>query len=129
LSDVSSVALDWLYLRTHAPLWICDARDDRDRLLEASPLAAHTYVLEPSSLGRVADRVGESLEADPRREDRQAARRLYFGDLARGESTQRFIEAIDALMDHRDALLEAKKSGDSVVDPPATAYLGSSETA
>jgi CDP-Glycerol:Poly(glycerophosphate) glycerophosphotransferase len=110
VTDVSSVALDWLYLRTDAPLWICDPRDDREALVRASPLAGRTYVLDGGIMGDVAARVRESLEADPRRSEREEARRAYFGDLAPGESTQRFLQAIDRLVARRDDLLEEKRN-------------------
>jgi CDP-Glycerol:Poly(glycerophosphate) glycerophosphotransferase len=110
VTDVSSVALDWLYLRTEAPLWICDPYDDRERLVRASPLAASTYVLDGGGLGEVAARVRESLESDPLRSGRAQARRFYFGELAPGESTQRFLDTMDRLVARRDELLEEKRN-------------------
>jgi hypothetical protein len=108
ICDVSSVALDWLYLRTDAPLWICDPHEDRDALVRASPLAGHTYVLDGSALPDVLTRIRESLESDERRSAREEARRFYFGDLVPGESTRRFLDAIDHLVARRDELVDAK---------------------
>jgi CDP-Glycerol:Poly(glycerophosphate) glycerophosphotransferase len=109
ITDVSSVALDWLYLRTEAPLWICDPYDDRDALVRASPLAKSTYVLDGGGLNEVAARVRDSLESDPRLARREEARRFYFGNLAPGESTQRFLDTIDRLVARRDELLAAER--------------------
>jgi hypothetical protein len=110
VTDVSSVALDWLYLRNEAPLWICDPHDDRERLVRASPLAGSTYVLERGGMGGVAAKVRESLESDPGRAGREEARRFYFGDLAPGESTKRFLDTIDRLVTRRDELLDEKRN-------------------
>ena len=51
VTDVSSVALDWLYLRTDAPLWICDPYDDHDQLVRATPLADKVGVIDGSLAG------------------------------------------------------------------------------
>jgi hypothetical protein len=110
VTDVSSVALDWLYLRTEAPLWICDPHDDRETLVRASPLAEWTYVLDGRVLGDVAAQVRESLESDSLRAEREQARSFYFGDLAPGESTERFLDTIDELVARRDALLEERRN-------------------
>jgi hypothetical protein len=109
VTDVSSVALDWLYLRTDAPVWICDPHADREALARASPLAGRTYVLDGGTIGDVAARVRESLDSDPRRAEREEARRFYFGDLAPGESTKRFLDTIDRLAARRDELLAAER--------------------
>jgi hypothetical protein len=110
ISDVSSVANDWLYLRPDAPLWICDPREDRAALVLASPLARSSYVLDGVALHDVAAQVRESIQVDPRRADREQARSYYFGDLAPGESTRRFIDAISAVISRRDALLAEKSA-------------------
>lgn len=115
VTDVSSVAIDWLYLRTDGPLWICDPRDDRDALLRNSPLASRAYVLDGETMDGVAAHVEQVLADDPKLSEREEVRRLYFGDLAPGESTLRFIEAIDELLARRDALLEAKAARVSVL--------------
>ena len=43
--------------------------------------------------------------ADTRVDDRERLRAHYFGDLRRGESTLRFVDAVDALCEERDRLL------------------------
>jgi hypothetical protein len=110
VTDVSSVALDWLYLRTDGPLWISNPHGDREALVRASPLAGWTYVLDGGVMVDVAAEVRESLESDPRRAEREEARRFYFGDLAPGESTQLFLDTIDRLVARRDELLEEKRN-------------------
>ena len=108
--DVSSVAVDWLYLRPEAPLWLCDPGEDRGAPVQASPLAAHAYILDGPALPGFAAQLRKNLETDSRRADREEARRFYFGDLAPGDSMQRFLDTIDAVAARRDALL-AEKTG------------------
>jgi hypothetical protein len=110
ICDVSSVAIDWLYLRTDAPLWICDPRDDRDTLVGSSPLADHSYILDSSGMPDLVGRIRESLETDPRRAEREEVRQFYFGDLAPGESTRRFLDTIDDFISQRDELLAAQSA-------------------
>ncbi len=109
ISDVSSVALDWLYLCTDRPLWIADARGDRDGLVHASPLAGRTDVLGADDLADLAPRLKESLAVDERAADRTGARAYYFADLQPGESTRRFLETVDAAVERRDALLNERR--------------------
>jgi CDP-Glycerol:Poly(glycerophosphate) glycerophosphotransferase len=109
--DVSSVALDWLYLRTEAPLWLFDPYGDRERLVSASPLAASVGVIDEAVMDDAAALLQTSLADDPHRASREEARRFYFGELAPGESTRRFLEAVDELVSRRDALLAAKRAG------------------
>ncbi len=39
VTDVSSVGLDWLYLRTERPLFIADRHEDPERLRLAAPVS------------------------------------------------------------------------------------------
>lgn len=108
--DVSSVALDWLYLRTESPLWLLDPFDDREQLVRESPLAASVGVIDSRSIDDVANALRASLAGDTLRGAREEARRFYFGELKRGESTKRFLEAVDDLIARRDSLLQSKES-------------------
>jgi len=105
ISDVSSVALDWLYLHTDRPLWMTNPRDDEEKLLHASPAAGGSYVLSKDGVTGAATRMLASIESDDKRPAREQLRHYYFGDLAPGQSTQRFIEEIDALISLRDKLM------------------------
>ncbi len=111
VSDVSSVALDWLYLRTGQPLWLTDVRGDREALVHASPLAARTYVLDAESVPHAAELLQDSVSVDPLAGERAAARSYYFADLQPGESTRRFLETVDAAVERRTALLAEKVTG------------------
>jgi len=110
VSDVSSVALDWLYLRTDRPLWLADPRDDREALQHASPLAAHTHVLDAASLPGAVTQLKHAVLSDPDAARRAEARAFYFGDLQPGDSSRRFAEAVDAALELRDRLLAERRS-------------------
>jgi hypothetical protein len=105
VGDVSSVTLDFLYLRPQGPIFLTDRRDDRDLLFADSPLAAGADLIDGSTVGEFATVLASRLREDARRDDRLAARQRYFGDLAAGESTERFLAAVDELIVARDAML------------------------
>ena len=105
ISDVSSVALDWLYLHTERPLWMADPREDEERLLHASPAAGGSYLLSKPGVASATMRILESIDNDEKKPAREQLRQYYFGDLAPGQSTQRFVEEIDALVSLRDKLV------------------------
>jgi hypothetical protein len=106
VTDVSSVGLDWLYLRTEAPLLLTDRWEDRDRLLSDAPISRVADVVDSANLDTLAELVASRLADDAHREDRTAMRQHYFGDLAVGESTERFLAAVTELATLRDRLLE-----------------------
>jgi hypothetical protein len=105
VTDVSSVALDWLYLRVDRPLWLADPRGDRVALEKASPLARHVGVLDARTVDGAAGAVHEGVLRDPTAQGRTGARAFYFGDLQPGSSSRRFARAIDAALARRDRLL------------------------
>jgi len=112
VSDVSSVALDWLYLRTSRPLWIADPRDDRQALERASPLAAWTGVLDSAAAPGAAAVLRDGVQQDPGADARAQARSYYFGDLQLGDSSRRFREAVDAALARRDELLRERRGAE-----------------
>lgn len=104
VTDISSVGLDFLYLRPDAPMVLTDRRTDRARLLADAPVAAATDVIDAGSVAAVAAVLDANLAADPHRERRAALRDHYFG-FARGESSRRFLDLVVATTDRRDELL------------------------
>ncbi|WP_158075580.1 CDP-glycerol glycerophosphotransferase family protein [Actinokineospora bangkokensis] len=111
VTDVSSVGLDFLYLRVDQPMFIADRYDDRDRLLREAPVAAAADVVDSSTIADLTATLTARLADDTRRGDRHAARRGYFGDLGPGESTTRFLAAITETAALRDACLAALADG------------------
>jgi CDP-glycerol glycerophosphotransferase (TagB/SpsB family) len=107
ITDVSSVGLDFLYLRQHQPMFVADRYDDREKLHTDAPISRCSDVIDSATIGRLTETVAERLDHDEYRQARAAVRELYFGDLAPGESTTRFLAAIDHAVTVRDIHLSA----------------------
>ncbi|WP_133902254.1 CDP-glycerol glycerophosphotransferase family protein [Actinophytocola oryzae] len=105
ITDVSSVGLDFLYTRQDQPMFVADRYDDRERLHTDAPISRCADVIDSATIGMLAETVAARLDDDEYRDARAAVRTLYFGDLAPGESTTRFLAAIDDAVRTRDAHL------------------------
>ena len=105
VTDVSSVGLDFLYLRNDAPLFITDRRDDPAQLAVDAPISGASDVIDSSSIGRFGEVLAGRLAEDSRMDERIAMRRFYFGDIAPGESTQRFLDAVSEVAAARDTMV------------------------
>jgi hypothetical protein len=110
VTDVSSVGLDFLYLRGDAPMLIADRHDDRARLQANAPVSRCADVVDTTTLAALPETLADRLVDDVHRTARQAARATYFGDLAPGESTARFLAAVDDAVATRDRLLGESES-------------------
>ncbi len=106
VTDVSSVGLDWLYLRTDRPIVMTDPHGDVGTLHEQAPLSRAADVVDAGSVGSLAELLGARLEHDEHHLARVAMRHHYFDDLAVGESTGRFLVAVSELVALRDRLLD-----------------------
>jgi hypothetical protein len=109
VGDVSSVTLDFLYLRPEAPIFLTDRRDDRALLARDTPLTEGAEVVDSSTIGGFGAALAAALAGDTRRDDRLLTRKHYFGDLGPGDSSRRFEDAVDALISERDRLLTGHK--------------------
>lgn len=109
VGDVSSVSLDFLYMRPDCPIFLTDRRDDRDLLTADSPLAEGADIIDSSTIAAFGSLLADRLGDDARREDRARVRKHYFGDLRSGESTARFLEAVNDMIVTRDTLLEGHR--------------------
>jgi CDP-Glycerol:Poly(glycerophosphate) glycerophosphotransferase len=107
ITDVSSVGLDFLYSRQHQPMFVADRYDDRERLHTEAPVSRCADVIDSATIGTLTSTLAARLDHDEYRDARAAVRELYFGDLAPGESTTRFLAAIDDAVRTRDAHLSA----------------------
>ncbi|MCK9795012.1 CDP-glycerol glycerophosphotransferase family protein [Isoptericola sp. 4D.3] len=105
VTDISSVGLDFLYLRPDAPVVLTDRRTDRARIVAEAPVASAVDIVDGDTVADVAGLLGANLAADPHREARAAVRDHYFG-FARGESSRRFLEFVGACVARRDALVD-----------------------
>lgn len=107
ISDVSSVGLDFLYLEPEKPLILTDRRTDAEALRDSAPISEATPVIDATTAS-VTDLVAEALERDSHAAARQDLRTHYFGAEPRGTSTQRFLDAIDALIADRAGKLSTR---------------------
>ncbi|MGA8845363.1 MAG: CDP-glycerol glycerophosphotransferase family protein [Nocardioides sp.] len=112
VTDVSSVGLDWLYLRNEKPLFITDPQGDAERLRRDVAVSRCADVVSPDHLAQLTALITSRLEHDEHQLARVAMRHHYFDDLRVGESTVRFLEAISELVSLRDQLLGVEPSRD-----------------
>jgi hypothetical protein len=105
VTDVSSVGLDWLYLRTDRPLFIADRHDDPERLRLEAPVSRCADVLDSESVQALTELLTARLDHDELHLARIAMRHHYFDDVKVGDSTVRFLEAVSELVLRRDTLL------------------------
>lgn len=106
ITDVSSVGLDYLYLHPAKPIIITDRRTNRERLLRDAPIAQACQVIDQDSVQNIETILLDGLNGDKFAEDRAAMRKFYFGDLERGQSTERFQDVIGDLIESRELQLE-----------------------
>ena len=102
VTDVSSVGLDFLYLQTGKPLFITDRRDDRAMLQIDAPVSAAVDVIDASTIDDFGPTMAKRMDADDLLDSRERMRHFYFGDLAPGESTERFLASISEVVEQRD---------------------------
>jgi CDP-glycerol glycerophosphotransferase (TagB/SpsB family) len=111
VTDVSSVGLDWLYLRTDKPIFLTDRHHDAERLRREIPVSRCADVidhLEDLDEGQLTTLITARLEHDEHHLARVAMRHHYFDDLQVGDSTVRFLDAVSELVTLRDRLLGAE---------------------
>lgn len=107
VADVSSVTLDFLYLRPGAPILLTDRRSNRTALLAESPLAEAAYVIDSTSIATLTSDLPGVESDDQRVQARITMRNHYFDELAPGESTERFWAELRRAMDQHDTALRA----------------------
>ncbi len=110
VSDVSSVVLDWLYLRPDRPIWITNPRGDMVDLTRVAPVAEASDVICAEDVASAVASMRTSVETDARRADRERLRRYYFDDLEPGMSTKRFLEAVTEKIAERDEMVSSMET-------------------
>ena len=105
VTDVSSVGLDWLYLRTDRPLFIADRHDDPERLRLAAPVSRCADIVDSDQVHQLTELLTARLEHDVLHLARIAMRNHYFDDVRVGDSTAHFLDAVTELVTLRDTLL------------------------
>ncbi|GAA4747112.1 CDP-glycerol glycerophosphotransferase family protein [Nocardioides endophyticus] len=114
ITDVSSVGLDWLYLRTDKPIFITDRHHDAERLRQEVPVSRCADVLAEVVVSELTALVAARLEYDEHHLARVAMRHHYFDDLQVGDSTTRFLESVSALVALRDRLVGGPGLGEAI---------------
>jgi hypothetical protein len=104
VTDISSVGLDFLYLRPDAPIVLTDRRSDRDRLLAEAPVAHACDVVDATTVGDLPALLGANLTSDPHGAGRADIRDHYFG-FTRGESSRKFLDFVSDCLVRRDAMV------------------------
>jgi hypothetical protein len=107
VTDVSSVGLDWLYLRTEKPIFLTDRHHDPERLRQEVPVSRCADVIDDVVVADLTALIAARLEHDEHHLARKAMRHHYFDDLQVGDSTVRFLDAVSELVALRDRLLGA----------------------
>lgn len=105
VADVSSVGLDFLYLRPERPLILTDRRNDRESMNRDAPISGACPVIDGQPGNDVIELLIELIDRDAFKEQRLAMREHYFGHRVKGESTADFIRVIGELIDRRQAQL------------------------
>jgi hypothetical protein len=107
VTDVSSVALDFLYLRPEQPIVVSDRRNDRAALQAESPMVRAAHVLDASTVSDLAADLRRLLDHDPMAQERPAVRTHYFGDRPPGASLERFVTALEEIIEEHEKALDA----------------------
>ena len=107
VTDVSSVGLDWLYLRTDRPIFITDRHHDPERLRRDIPVSRCADVIDDPDVADLTALITARLQHDEHHLARVSMRHHYFDDLQVGDSTARFLDAVSDLVALRDRLLGA----------------------
>ena len=103
ITDISSVGLDFLYLKADSPLLLTDRRTNRDKLVDESPIASSVPIIDDSTVNQLQTMIEAELASGGNAEARAEARALYFGSHGVGESKQAFISTVERLIAEREA--------------------------
>jgi CDP-glycerol glycerophosphotransferase (TagB/SpsB family) len=118
ISDVSSIALDFLYLNTDKPIILTDRRDNLTQLKIDSPLSTATQVLTKENINDAERLIAQALSDDGFFDDRIALREFYFDNVQAGESAPRFFAAMrQAITQHSQDMIRANKLAESGTGP------------
>ena len=107
VTDISSVGLDFLYLRPESPLLLTDRRTDTPQLHRDAPISRCTPVIDAKSVDEVDTTIRSQLDQDQHVEARSRMRTFYFGEGEIGTSTTAFLTTVSELLEERGRKLEA----------------------
>jgi hypothetical protein len=107
------------------PLFVTDRRNDGEQLARDAPVSRAGHVIDRASLERLGQTLTDTASGDTLHDERLRMRRFYFGDIAVGESTNRFTAAIDELIAERDTLAAERAELDRARNLGAADVAGS----
>ena len=102
ISDISSVTLDYLYLKPSGAIFLSDRRNNRSELQAESPVALAAYIVDSSTIGELTTSLAKVLSHDELFDKRQEVCRYYFGGIAAGESTAAFYRELEQTIAQHD---------------------------
>ncbi|WP_328698750.1 CDP-glycerol glycerophosphotransferase family protein [Brevibacterium rongguiense] len=102
ITDVSSVGLDFLYMRPEKPLLLTDRRNDPETLHTEAPITRATPVLSEANADDIRGLITTMLHEDQEAGTRAKMRTHYFGAGAVGSSLEAFVGAVTTLLRERE---------------------------
>jgi hypothetical protein len=102
IADVSSVTIDYLYLKPNGVLLICDRRSDPQLFNKVAPVSTAIPIINEKNINNINNLIEKYLKEFPRRDEYNKIRTYYFGEGSPGASLKRFIEMISELIIRRD---------------------------
>jgi hypothetical protein len=115
ISDISSVTLDYLYLKPEGAIFLSDRRTDFAALESESPVASAATIIDGESVDEVSTRMKKTLEKDDLAAKRAEVCRYYFGGIAAGESSKTYFAAIlKSINEHEVAVSELTRTRRSI---------------
>jgi hypothetical protein len=111
ISDISSVTLDYLYLKPKGAIFLSDRRTDFAALESESPVASAATIIDGESVDELSTRLKKTLEKDDLAAKRAEVCRYYFGGIAAGESSKTYFAAIlKSINEHEVAVSELTRT-------------------
>ncbi len=102
IADVSSVTIDYLYLKPDGVLLICDRRSNSELFKQVAPVSAAVPNIDKNNINEIEKMITNYLVNYPRRDEYQKIRNYYFGEGNPGDSLNKFISMITELINRRD---------------------------
>ena len=128
VSDVSSVCLDFLYLRPQSPIVLTDRRNNVDQLRIDSPISVATPVLTVSNINDAQSIIADVIANDKNVDSRRTLRDFYFDNVKAGESTSRFFHALrDAINEHSADMQRAQALAAAGTGPKLNTHTGDAQ--
>lgn len=128
VSDVSSVCLDFLYLRPESPIVLTDRRDNVEQLRIDSPISVATPVITMSNIDTAKDIIADVISSDRNVQNRKTLRDFYFDNVKAGESTTRFFHALrDAIKEHTSDMKRAQALAAAGTGPKLNTATGADQ--